>query len=98
MESFSYLDWVKVIQLGPTLCTTMDFTIQGIIYSRIMEWVDFPFSRGSSQPRNQTQSPTLQADYLLAEPQGKLFGELIKRMLIKRPTENFLSLLIKDVW
>ena len=27
----------------------------------------FPFSRGSSQPR----SPTLQADSLLAEPQGK---------------------------
>ena len=55
MESFSYLEWVKVTQLGPTLCTTMDYTIQGILHSRIMEWVDFPFSRGSSQPRNQTQ-------------------------------------------
>jgi len=33
--------------------------------------VAFPFSRGSSQPRDQTQSPTLQADSLLAESQGK---------------------------
>ena len=42
--------------------------------------------------------PTLQADSLPAEPQGKLFAELIQRMLIKRPTENFLNLLIRDVW
>ena len=32
-----------------------------------MEWVAFPFSRGSSQAR----SPALQADSLPAEPQGK---------------------------
>ena len=27
----------------------------GILQARILEWVAFPFSRGSSQPRNQTQ-------------------------------------------
>ena len=29
--------------------------VLGILQARILEWVAFPFSRGSSQPRNQTQ-------------------------------------------
>ena len=29
--------------------------VHGILQAKIMEWVDFPFSRGSSQPRDQTQ-------------------------------------------
>ena len=32
---------------------------------RIQEWVAYPFSRESSQPRNQLGSPALQADSLL---------------------------------
>ena len=27
----------------------------GILQARILDWVAFPFSRGSSQPRDQTQ-------------------------------------------
>ena len=50
----------------------MDYTVKGILQARILEWVDFPFSRGSSQPRDWTRSPKLQADYLPAAPQGKL--------------------------
>ena len=38
---------------------------------RILEWVAFPFSRGSSQPRDQTGSRALQAGSLPVEPQGK---------------------------
>ena len=30
-------------------------SIHGILQARIMEWVAIPFSRGSSQPRDQTQ-------------------------------------------
>ena len=33
----------------------MDYTVRGILQARILEWVDFPFSRGSSQPRDWTQ-------------------------------------------
>ena len=29
--------------------------VHGILQARILEWVAFPFSRGSSQPRNQSQ-------------------------------------------
>ena len=33
----------------------MDYTVHGILQARILEWVAFPFSRGSPQPRDQTQ-------------------------------------------
>ena len=46
---------VKVVQLCPTLCNPVDYTVHGILQARILEWVAFPFSRGSSQPRDQTQ-------------------------------------------
>ena len=32
----------------------MDYTIHWILQARILEWVAMPFSRESSQPRNQT--------------------------------------------
>ena len=49
----------------------MDYTVHGILQARILEWVAFPFSRGSSQPRDQPRFPTLQVESLPAEPQGK---------------------------
>ena len=38
-----------------TLCDLMDCIVHGILQARILEWVVFPFSRGSSQPRDQAQ-------------------------------------------
>ena len=49
----------------------MDYTVHGILQARILEWGAFPFSRGSSQPRDRTRSPALQVDSLPAEPPGK---------------------------
>ena len=46
---------VKVAQSCPTLCNPMDYIVHGILQARILEWVAFPFSRGSSQPRDWTQ-------------------------------------------
>ena len=46
---------VKITHLCPTLCDPMDYTVPGILQARILEWVAFPFSRGSSQPRDRTQ-------------------------------------------
>ena len=43
---------VKVAQSYPTLCDPMDYTVHGILQARILEWEAFPFSRGSSQPRD----------------------------------------------
>ena len=36
-------------------CDPIDYTVHGILQARILEWVTFPPSRGSSQPRNRTQ-------------------------------------------
>ena len=33
----------------------MDYTIHGVLQARILEWVAFPFSRGSFQPRDRPQ-------------------------------------------
>ena len=33
----------------------MDCIVHGILQARILAWVAFPFSRGSSQPRDRTQ-------------------------------------------
>ena len=33
----------------------MAYTVHGLLQARILEQVAFPFSRGSSQPRDQTQ-------------------------------------------
>ena len=41
--------------LRQTLCDPMGYTVHGILQARILEWVAFPFSRGSSQPRDRTQ-------------------------------------------
>ena len=46
---------VKGAQLCLTLCDPMDYTVHGILQARVLEWVAFPFSRGSSQPRDRTQ-------------------------------------------
>ena len=66
----SYLK-VKVAQSRPTLCDPMDYTVHGILQARILEWIAFPFSRGSSNPRMKPRSSALQADSLPAEVQGK---------------------------
>ena len=59
---------MKVTQLCLSLYDPKDYTVHGLLQARILEWVAFRFSRGSSQPR----SLALPVDSLPAEPQGKL--------------------------
>ena len=66
---------MKVAQSCPTLCDPMVHTVHGILQARILDWGAFPFSRGSSQPNDQTQVSRLQVDSLPVEPQGKLISE-----------------------
>ena len=53
--TFLYIVFVKVTQSCPTLCNPMEYRAHGILQARILEWVAIPFSRKSSQPRDQTQ-------------------------------------------
>ena len=47
------------------------WTVHGILQGRTLEWVTFPYSRGSPQPRIEPRPPALLAVSLPAEPQGK---------------------------
>ena len=57
-----FLSWIKpdILEcevkwsLG-SITTNKPSGDDGILQVRILEWVAFPFSRGSSQPRDQTQ-------------------------------------------
>ena len=46
---------VKVAQLCLTLGYPMDYTVHGYLQTRMLERVAYPFSKGSSQPRDRTQ-------------------------------------------
>ena len=51
---------VKVAHSCPALCNPIEYTVNGILQGRIHEWVAVPLSKGTSQPRDQTQvSPIL---------------------------------------
>ena len=56
---FSSSSESEVTQSCPTLCNPMDcslpgFSVHGIFQARVLEWDAISFSRGSSQPRDQT--------------------------------------------
>ena len=45
----------SVVSDSDSLSDPMDYTANGILQARILQWVAFPFSRGSSQPRDLSQ-------------------------------------------
>ena len=66
----------KSLQSCLTLCDPVDqstpgFSVHGILQGRILDWVAIPSSRGSFQPRDQTQVSALQVDSLLSQTPGK---------------------------
>ena len=67
-------EWVKVAQSCLTICHPMDYTVHGILQVRVLEWVAFPFSRGSSQPRDRTQASHIA---------GRLLTSLVSKIIVK---------------
>ena len=56
--------YAQLLQLGQTLCDPMDYSppgssVPGILQVKILEWVAMPYSRGSSQSRDQTCVPCM---------------------------------------
>ena len=56
-----HIDWIVEIE----------YIVHEILQARILEWVTLPFSRGSSQPRDQTQVSHTADRFFSAEPSGK---------------------------
>ena len=82
---------VKVAQSCPTLCDPTDYTVHGILQARILEWVAFPFSRESSQPRDQTHVSRVSGNSLSAEPQCVIFYWTRHKVTDHRGTKRHLS-------
>ena len=64
MHDMAFISWcvcAKLLQLCPILCDPTGCcppgsSVHGILQARILEWVAMPSSRGSSQPRDWTES------------------------------------------
>ena len=52
-------------------CLRPLYTVHGILQARILEWVVFPFSMGSSQSRNRTRVSYIAGNSLPTELSGK---------------------------
>ena len=68
------------------LCDLMDYTVHGILQARMLEWVAFPFSRGSYQARDQTQ---------VSRISGRFFTSWAKREALNSVPE---AVVVMVVW
>ena len=67
---------VLVTQSYLTICNPMDCSppgssVHGMFQARIMGWVAISYSRGSSQPRDQTQLSCIAGRFFTSEPLRK---------------------------
>ena len=53
------------------VCGLPGCSVHGILQASILEWVAISFSRGSSQPRDQTHISCIAGGFFTAEPPGK---------------------------
>ena len=80
LEKWSEVMWksLSCVQLFAAPWTI--HTVYGILQARILEWVAFPFSRGSSQPRCQSQvsliAGTLFTSWATEKPKNTGVGSL----------------------
>ena len=91
----NHLKWseMKVTQPCPTLCIPMDYTVHGILQARILEWVTFPFSRGSYQARDQTQVPHFAGRFFTSWATSHPGSQLMIREIHKWLTKTFIYFL-----
>ena len=100
-----------------TLCDPMDCTLPGssvhrILQAGILEWVAIPFSRGSSQPENQTQVSCIAGRFftIWAIREALHIGSCIKSLVILDSTHMcksekravnlylYLRVILKSYW
>ena len=63
-----------LILYDPMDCSLPGSSVYGILQARTLEWVVIPFSRVSSQPRDQTQVSRIAGRFFTTVPPGKSPG------------------------
>ena len=70
---------VESDSLQPMDCNPLGSSVHGVLQARTLEWVAILFSRGSSQPREQTRVSCTASRFFTTEPPGKVgLGEFQK--------------------
>ena len=59
-------------------------SVHWMLQARILEWVAFSFSRGSSRPRDQTDASSIAGRFFTAEPPGKSLPSLLWMITLMR--------------
>jgi len=65
-------------------CSPSGFSVHGILQARILEWIAIPFSRGTSQPRDQILVSCIAGRFFTVELQGSPMKnklDFVKHML-----------------
>ena len=98
--SMLVIPFVKVAELCPTLCDPVDYTVHGMLQARILEWVVFPFSRGSSQPKNWTKVSCIVGRFCTSWATREAIWFLLILKMIKQhyPTASEVSFLINKLY
>ena len=78
---------MKVAQSRPTLCNPTDCTVHGILQARILEWVAYSFSRGSSRPRNQTGVSCIAGGFFTNWAREPLVMKWDSQMVVQRRSD-----------
>ena len=91
-----------VAQSCPTVCTPWTVVRQvplsmRILQARILKWVAFPFSRGSSQPGDRTLVSCIAGRFLPSEPPGKLKSKKLFALSISQRRGRRDSDIIKHI-
>ena len=69
-HSFLYMsEWKSLSCVW--LCDSMVYIVRGILQAKLLEWVAFPFSRGSSWPRDRTQVSWIAGRFFISWARGR---------------------------
>ena len=75
---------------NPMDCSPPGPSVHGILQARILEWVVIPFSRGSSQPKDQSRISCIAGRYLTGEPTGRpMYNYICVSLLISNAVPIF---------
>ena len=93
------LKW-KSLSHAPTGCSPWGSSVRGILQARILEWVTISFSRGSSQPRDQTQFSCITGRFFTIYSQDNLSITLLvcEMSTIVQSFEHSLALTFFGTW
>ena len=87
---------VFIAQLCPTLCNPVDYSppgssVHGSLQARILEWIVISYSRGSSQPRDQTWVSCIAGGFFTIWAPGRPMLCYMSTQNLQRLTEGISS-------